>query len=284
LASRFGETRIVWNRLKMHLFQGRSHKFILGGYNFLLHDTTVLYTSSLTTSAAISAENNFQGLILGGHIYRYTPRRYAPDLFRHATTNITRHVYTAAAFLWVWRHDTSARQDSLTYLLTYLIIAERSSVAGWVVFVSVFQSPDFRRRFSPAAARWRSWCDMLLLALYITNTTYVNIQTFQQSARQWVVKQVLSSSRDGRPFGHNRRWKLGAVPFFWGGGAGSPSNTTCMVAGLWPTSVVGLPSGIIIRAVLHWGTRRQLMPPRSLALSEKLHAKVGFAIQYSFVK
>jgi len=58
--------------------QGRCQKFILGGYNFLLHDTTVLYTSSLTTSAAISAQNNFQGLILGGYIYRYTPRRYAP--------------------------------------------------------------------------------------------------------------------------------------------------------------------------------------------------------------
>jgi len=57
--------------------QGRSQKFMLGGY--LLHDdTTVLYTSSLTTSAAISAQNNFQGLILGGYIYRYTPRRYAP--------------------------------------------------------------------------------------------------------------------------------------------------------------------------------------------------------------
>jgi len=70
-------------RLKMktvHLEQGRSQKFILGGYNFLLHDTTVLYTSSLTTLAAISAQNNFQGLILGGYIYRYTPRRYAPDL------------------------------------------------------------------------------------------------------------------------------------------------------------------------------------------------------------
>ena len=48
------------------------------GIIFLLHDTTVLYTSSLTTSAAISAQNNFQGLILGGYIYRYTPpRRYA---------------------------------------------------------------------------------------------------------------------------------------------------------------------------------------------------------------
>jgi len=37
----------------------------------------ILY-SSLTTSAAISAQNNFHGLILGGYIYRYTPRRYAP--------------------------------------------------------------------------------------------------------------------------------------------------------------------------------------------------------------
>jgi len=50
------------------------------GIIFLLHDTTVLYTSSLTTSAAISAQSNFQGLILGGYIYRYTPRRYAPGL------------------------------------------------------------------------------------------------------------------------------------------------------------------------------------------------------------
>jgi len=32
-----------------------------------------LYTSNLTTSAAISAQNNLQGLILGGYIYRYTP-------------------------------------------------------------------------------------------------------------------------------------------------------------------------------------------------------------------
>ena len=43
------------------------------GIIFLLHNTTVLYTSSRTTSAAISAQNNFQGLILGGYIYRYTP-------------------------------------------------------------------------------------------------------------------------------------------------------------------------------------------------------------------
>ena len=62
--------------------QGRSHKFILGGYDFLLHHTTVLYTSSLTTSAAMSAQNNFQGLILGGYIHRYTPSRYAPGRVR----------------------------------------------------------------------------------------------------------------------------------------------------------------------------------------------------------
>jgi len=48
----------------------------LGGYNFFTDDT-VLYTSGLTTSAAISAQNNFQGLIWGMYIYRYTPRRYA---------------------------------------------------------------------------------------------------------------------------------------------------------------------------------------------------------------
>jgi len=38
------------------------------GIIFLVHDTTVLYTSSLTTSAAISAQNNYQGLILGGYV------------------------------------------------------------------------------------------------------------------------------------------------------------------------------------------------------------------------
>ena len=61
--------------------QGRSQKFILGGYNFyctILQSYNLYYTSSLTTSAGISAQNNFQGLILGGYIYRYTPRRYAP--------------------------------------------------------------------------------------------------------------------------------------------------------------------------------------------------------------
>ena len=50
------------------------------GIIFLLHDTTVLYTSSLTTSAAISAQNNFQGLILGGYIYRYTSPPVATPL------------------------------------------------------------------------------------------------------------------------------------------------------------------------------------------------------------
>jgi len=59
--------------------QGRSHKFILGGYNFLLHDTTLIYTSSLTTLAAISAQNNFQGLILVGYIYRYTLPKSVPE-------------------------------------------------------------------------------------------------------------------------------------------------------------------------------------------------------------
>ena len=40
--------------------QGRSQKFVLGGYKFLLHNTTVLYTNNLTSSAEISAQNNFQ--------------------------------------------------------------------------------------------------------------------------------------------------------------------------------------------------------------------------------
>ena len=54
--------------------RGIARNSFLVGIIFLLHDTTVLYTSSLTTSsAAISAQNNFQGLILGGYIYRYTP-------------------------------------------------------------------------------------------------------------------------------------------------------------------------------------------------------------------
>ena len=47
-------------------------------YFFTARYYSPIYTSSLTTSAAISAQNNFQGLILGGYIYRYTPHRYAP--------------------------------------------------------------------------------------------------------------------------------------------------------------------------------------------------------------
>jgi len=52
----------------------------LGGLpKFLLHNTRVLYTSSLTSLAAINAQNNFQGLIWGGYIYtNINPRRYAP--------------------------------------------------------------------------------------------------------------------------------------------------------------------------------------------------------------
>jgi len=50
-------------------------------------------------------------------------------------------------------------------------------------------------------------------------------------------KQVLSSSGDGRPFGHNRHGPKigGCAPY--GGEAGSPRNT------MWPTFV---PSGILI--------------------------------------
>ena len=50
------------------------------GIMFTARYYSPIYTSSLTTSAAISAQNNFQGLILGGYIYRYklTHRRYAP--------------------------------------------------------------------------------------------------------------------------------------------------------------------------------------------------------------
>jgi len=60
--------------------RGVARNLFLGGYEFLLHNTTVLYNSSLTSSAAISAQNNFQGLIFGGYIYWYRPthRRYAP--------------------------------------------------------------------------------------------------------------------------------------------------------------------------------------------------------------
>jgi len=55
------------------------------------------------------------------------------------------------------------------------------------------------------------------------------------------LKQVISSSWDGRPFGHNRHGpKLGAVPL-WGGGTGSPSNA--MWPGIRSTSI---PSFILI--------------------------------------
>ena len=49
--------------------QGCSQKFVLGSINFYC---TILQSYTLTSSAAISAQNNFQGLILGGYIYRYT--------------------------------------------------------------------------------------------------------------------------------------------------------------------------------------------------------------------
>jgi len=55
------------------VFRGVARNSFWVGIIFLLYDSTVLYTSSLTTSAAITAQNNFQGLILGGYIYRYTP-------------------------------------------------------------------------------------------------------------------------------------------------------------------------------------------------------------------
>ena len=65
---------------------------------------------------------------------------------------------------------------------------------------------------------------------------------------------MISSSWDGRPFGHNRHVpKMGLCPF-GGGGAGSPSNT--MWPGPRPTSV---PSGTLIRpAVSPQDMRRKL--------------------------
>ena len=51
-----------------------------------------------------------------------------------------------------------------------------------------------------------------------------------------------------QPFGHNRQGlKIGgALPSFWSGGAGSPSNTT-MSLGSKPTSI---PSGIMIHSAV----------------------------------
>ena len=63
---------------------GRSQKFVVGWYKFLLYNTAVRYTSSLTSSAAISAQHNFQGLILGGYIYRYTPPRSLRPCYQSA--------------------------------------------------------------------------------------------------------------------------------------------------------------------------------------------------------
>jgi len=61
-------------------------------------------------------------------------------------------------------------------------------------------------------------------------------------ARDSSSKQVLSSSWDGRPFGHNRHGpKFGGLWPFGGGGAGSQSNTMLPVTR--PTS---LSSGILI--------------------------------------
>ena len=81
-----GTTRAIFTKFFVHVVyirgsvllrhvddrQGRSQKFVLWVINFYC---TVLQLQSfiLTSSAAISAQNNFQGLILGGYIYRYTP-------------------------------------------------------------------------------------------------------------------------------------------------------------------------------------------------------------------
>jgi len=61
------------------LYQGRSQKFVLRWYKLLLHNTAVRYTSRLTSSAAISAQHNFQGLILGGYIHRESKKGCHPN-------------------------------------------------------------------------------------------------------------------------------------------------------------------------------------------------------------
>jgi len=73
-------TLIITAEVK-HWVQGRSQKFILGGYNFLLHDTTVLYILAAwrhrlqLVHKIISRDWFWEGI--------YTdippPRRYAPD-------------------------------------------------------------------------------------------------------------------------------------------------------------------------------------------------------------
>jgi len=62
--------------------KGVARIFFWGGINF----TAQYYSLILTSSAAISAQNNFQWLILGGYVYRYTP--VATPLVMGAQPNI----------------------------------------------------------------------------------------------------------------------------------------------------------------------------------------------------
>jgi len=59
-------------------------------------------------------------------------------------------------------------------------------------------------------------------------------------------RQVLSSSRNGRPFGYNKHGpKIGGCAPFWGGEAGSSSST------MWPEPrPTSIPSGILIHQAI----------------------------------
>jgi len=65
---------------RLYRVQGRSQKFVLG-YKFLLHN--ILQSYILTSSDAINAQNNFQGLILGVYIPIYAPVATALIVYRN---------------------------------------------------------------------------------------------------------------------------------------------------------------------------------------------------------
>jgi len=60
---------------------------VFGGINFYC---TILQ-SYMTSSPAISAQNNFQGPILGGYIYRYTPSVATPQGHRQQAQKLGKH-------------------------------------------------------------------------------------------------------------------------------------------------------------------------------------------------
>ena len=104
-------------------YRGVARNSFWVGIIFLVHDTTVLYTSSLTTSAAISAQNNYQGLILGGYVM-YT------DIPPVTTPLVTYTVVTTKSLSFLSNNMTRTR-CSLVLMLYWWAHWEALRPAGW---------------------------------------------------------------------------------------------------------------------------------------------------------